>query len=540
MTLSLFSQKRKDYKEIDSYLEKLDKQIEQKDRFDIKKAERINLLREKLKLQRLSLDEQYTLTSLLFDEYSTYRNDSMYAYARKLINLADEMGNKNKMVNAQIAFANSHLGAGLFKDAYEYANTIDTVGITKDIKIDYLMLLFSIEFESGLYAKYQQYFDETYKNKIRPIQSSLEQLLPANDERLLEVQQKEYFLAGKFDKALDIALQRFEIEGSTKTKHQMSSQLGNAGYAALDKGDTITAVKYMVEASILDIEQGSRQTPALRMLSQAIYPLGYLNESHQYIQLAMDNARLFGSRYRMYEASIMLPTIDKDLYEKTEKQKSELTIAFIVISIFFLALFVSVIIILKQNKKLTKSKLIISEQNESLQQINISIKEINQQLIEANNIKDTYLGKTLADNSAYISKIEDLVKTISRKLKVRQYDDISNFIHKNLYGKERENMLIAFDRMFLKLYPDFIVRFNSLLREEDRINPENDHTLTPELRIFALIRLGITKNDVIADILHYSVSTVKNHKTKIRNTSIVPNEEFDKRLMDIESPLITQ
>lgn len=537
LSFQLFPRNNIKSNQIDEYLEKLDRQIEQKNEFDIKKLERINLLHERLKPQRLTLDEKYALTALLFDEYSTYKNDSMYVYARKLIGLAGEMNNKDKMVIARIAFTNSHLWAGLFKDAYEYASSIDTTGTSKETRIEYLMMLFSIEFECGLYAKYERYFDEIYKNKIASLITSLEELLPQGDDRLLEIKQKELFLAGRLDEAYNIALERFNYKD--ETRQQTASKLGNAGYTALDKGDTITAIKYMVDASILEIELGSRQTPALRMLAQAIYPQGYLNKSYKYIQLAMNNARFFGSRYRIYEASIMLPTIDRDLYETTKKQKNELTFAVILITLFFLALLISIFTILKQNKKLVRSKILIDRQNQSLLQINDKMKRVNDELIEANNIKETYLGQTLADNSSYITKIDELTKTISRKLKSRQYDDITLFISKNLYGKERERMLQSFDKMFLKLYPDFIVRFNTLLNEKDYIRPEDENTLTPELRIFALIRLGITKNETIAEILDYSVSTVKNYKTKIRNISVVPNEEFDKKLMDIESSIGT-
>ena len=98
-------------------------------------------------------------------------------------------------------------------------------------------------------------------------------------------------------------------------------------------------------------------------------------------------------------------------------------------------------------------------------------------------------------------------------------------------------MLAGFDAMFLHLFPHFIEKFNSLLKPDCQIMVEDKNALTPELRIFALVRLGITKSDVIGEILNYSSSTVRNYKTKIRNAAIVPNEEFDKRLLEIESEI---
>lgn len=249
----------------------------------------------------------------------------------------------------------------------------------------------------------------------------------------------------------------------------------------------------------------------------------------------MDNAVFFDSRYRMYESSITLPLIDKDLYELTKKQKDTLAIGIYTIILFIIALLISFLFIWKQNKKLKISASLIRKQNISLLSMNTRMTEINKELQDANNIKATYLGRILSDNSSSISTIEELVKTVKIKIKAKQYDDIIQFIYKHDYLKKRKDMLARFDEMFLKLFPNFIEKFNSLLKEEDRVVVQEKNVLTPELRIFALVRLGVTKSDTIAEILNFSASTVRNYKSKIRNISIVPNEEFDKRLLEIES-----
>ena len=237
----------------------------------------------------------------------------------------------------------------------------------------------------------------------------------------------------------------------------------------------------------------------------------------------------------MFESTPALLDIDKTLYNLTKEQKDKLSVAIWAIIVTVIGLIISLMIIRRQNKKLSISKSLIEEQNHSLLINNDQIKEINKELSEANRIKNAYLGRTLAANSSTILRIEDLVQVVQRKIKARQYDDIPNFIKRNDYSKERSMMLADFDKMFLELFPDFIMRFNSLLKEKDRIIVKNENGLTPELRIFALVRLGITKSDAIAEILNYSASTVRNYKTKIRNISIVSNEEFDSKLMEIES-----
>jgi len=514
-------------------LKKLDGFIANKQEYDEKKDNRMQILRDKLKDSSLSLDEQYGFTYLLFEEYSTYKYDSMYTYAMQLMDLSRKMEDRDKLIKSQVYLAYSHLWAGLFKDAYEYSMSIDTVGTSVEIQADYLLFLLNLEYECGLYAKGQRFFFESYENKMRNVVSKLEKLLPPDDDMLIEAKQKECFHSDKFRQAYEYLLAR--LENSYGISRQMAVKTGDAGFLNLEMGDTITAINYMVDAAIIDIQIGSRQAPALRKLSETVYALGDLQHAYEYMQLSMNNAKFFDSRYRMYESSITLPDIDKDLYELTKRQKDELFVAIIAIIVIFIALSVSILFILKQNKRLKTSKILIEEQNQSLTAINQNIKEINKELFDANNIKDTYLGQILSNNSTYITKIENLVQLIERKIKVKQYDDILNFISRNNYIRERKDMLNSFDKMFLKLFPNFIEKFNSLLKDEDKIVVHEDNKLTPELRIFALIRLGITKSDTIAEILNYSSSTVRNYKTKIRNISIVPNEDFDKRLMEIET-----
>lgn len=522
-----------DKTQIRNSLDSLDKYIQIKDTYTKQKEERIATLKERLKETSLSLDEQYRYTYLLFDEYSTYQSKLMHASAQQLIALSVQMGDKNKLVDSEIQLAYSYLWCGAFKEAYEYANTIDTAGISNNAKVNYLMFRLNLEYESALYVKPLHFFLSKYEKSMDGIISQLEQLLPTSDDHLLEARQKACSHNNKFEQAYEYLKQRLKY--SSGISREMSAKLGDVGFYHLEMGDTITAIKYMVESAIMDIQIGSKQTPALRKIAEAIYPDEEVERAYKYIQLSMDNAVFFDSRYRMYESSITLPLIDKDLYELTKKQKDTLAIGIYTIILFIIALLISFLFIWKQNKKLKISASLIRKQNISLLSMNTRMTEINKELQDANNIKATYLGRILSDNSSSISTIEELVKTVKIKIKAKQYDDIIQFIYKHDYLKKRKDMLARFDEMFLKLFPNFIEKFNSLLKEEDRVVVQEKNILTPELRIFALVRLGVTKSDTIAEILNFSASTVRNYKSKIRNISIVPNEEFDKRLLEIES-----
>ncbi|MNE71853.1 hypothetical protein D3C80_1677560 [compost metagenome] len=155
--------------------------------------------------------------------------------------------------------------------------------------------------------------------------------------------------------------------------------------------------------------------------------------------------------------------------------------------------------------------------------------------MEAEKIKEEYIGYSFHINSKYIDKIERFKKNIDQNLTTRKFDEIKLHLNRIDPKKEREELYHGFDKVFLRLFPHFITNFNSLFKEEDQIKLSGIELLNTELRIFALIRLGITDNEKIAQILDFSVNTIYSYKTRIKNRSLVPNEDFEDRIMAIKA-----
>ena len=524
-----------DKKDYEAYLDSLDYYLQQSDKYVDRKEGRIAVLEEYLKNKDLTSEQRYRYLLLLFDEYACYQSRLMYETAQQLMQLSRQLKDKDKLVNSEISLAYSYLWSGAFKEAYEYAADIDTTQTAAATRVRYLMFQMNLDFESSLYVKPLRFFMPKYQNSLRLVVEELGKLLPPDDDRLLEARQKECANNGQYDKANEYLQQR--LRHSAGISRQTAAKLSDVGFMNLEMGDTLTAVKYMVKGAIMDILIGSKQTPALRKIAETIYPDGEVERAYAYIQQAMENAVFFGSGYRMYESSITLPLIDRKLYELTKMQKEALGVIVCIIIVCTVALVFLYVYVRKQNKKLHRSTQLIREQNHSLRLMGEQMREINKELRDANSIKTVYLGRILSDNSSAITDIEELAKMVKLKVKAKQADDLIPFIYKKDYAKKRKEMLASFDAMFLHLFPHFIEKFNSLLKEDCRIAVEDKNALTPELRIFALVRLGITKSDVIGEILNYSSSTVRNYKTKIRNAAVVPNEEFDKRLLEIESEI---
>jgi DNA-binding NarL/FixJ family response regulator len=138
-------------------------------------------------------------------------------------------------------------------------------------------------------------------------------------------------------------------------------------------------------------------------------------------------------------------------------------------------------------------------------------------------------------NSDFFAKIERFKKSVDQKISDRKFDEIKFLVNNINLKQEKEELLKNFDKVFLKLFPDFVAEFNSLFKKEDQIKLKDNELLTTDLRIFALMRMGIHDNEKIAQILEYSVNTVYTYKTKIKNKSIVPNDEFEHRIMEIKT-----
>jgi len=164
-----------------------------------------------------------------------------------------------------------------------------------------------------------------------------------------------------------------------------------------------------------------------------------------------------------------------------------------------------------------------------------SLFRTNNKLIEDTHIKEEYIGYFFNVISGYILKLEKLKRNVERKITIKKYDDVLLSVNEINIKKERETLFYTFDHIFLKIFPNFISTFNSLFKKEDQIWPKDNEVLNTDLRIFALMRLGISDVETIANILEYSVNTIYVYKMRIKAKALVPSDEFDHRIMDIKA-----
>ncbi len=527
-------------------LKELDNCIQRRSSFEIIKNQRINKLENRFYTENNSTAVQYQLSADLFNEYCSYKYDSAYSFAGRMLKYALELKDPNRIAQSKMNLAFSCLSAGLYKEASEISGSIDTTQLNQSCRADLYSFLSTLNIDMANFSTSEPYYSKYLSNSLRYCRNSIV-LLKNNSPDAIIAKIREYQLENDYTKATTV-VEKY-LSNNHPGLHDYAILTSTLGFFYQVRKDTTKAIEYFSLAAIADLKMATKETSAIRQLAELLYNQGDIQHAYAYATLALDDANFYNARQRKIEVGRILPIIEAGRFEIIKQQKDKLMIYAALISILFILFMVSTFIILKQKKGLNAARLLILKQNselvESNEQLtevqkniskqNIDLIRINERLKEVHKIKDEYIGYFFSTNSAYLDKTEEYRKMVVRKIRNRQFEELMQLSAATDLRKEREDMFELFDQIFMKLFPDFVTRYNQLFNEEDQISIKPDGMLTPEIRIFALIRLGITESERIANFLDFSLSTVKNYKTKAKNRSVVSNDLFEHKIMEIES-----
>jgi hypothetical protein len=245
------------------------------------------------------------------------------------------------------------------------------------------------------------------------------------------------------------------------------------------------------------------------------------------MQEADRNAVFYGARNRALQIESMLPLISAKLVDEKQHQKDKLLIGCLTFLIIAVILFFLLVIYRRQLLRIKASEGIIREKNAELE-------SVNDKLWESSKIKEELIGLFFKTCSSYIDMLETLKRETQHYIKLGKYNEVHQLLKNMHIDKEKGNLYKMLDTIFLTMFPNFIASFNALLQEEDQIWPTSGETLNATVRIFALMRLGITEHEAIAKILNYSVSTIYTYKARIKSRALVPANDFERKIMEIE------
>lgn len=516
----------------DSLFKKLKKTIESSPIYDAEKIAEINGLKSSLQsLPKNDLQMQYQIIRSLYEEYKTFNYDSAFLYARKLQQISYQMQHPALIEDSKVKLSFILVSGGLFKNAFDTLHSVSLSGVPDSIKADYYSLMGRYYYDLSDYNNDKYFTPAYYKLGNLYIDSSLLYYQPSSFEYDYYKGLKDLKTGGRNKTVLEFLniLKRPNL-----SFHQRALVESTLSGIYREMNETDKETETFLLAAIDDIKSSTKETTATLYLSQIYFARGNLKAAFLCVEKAIQDAVYYGARQRQVQVSRILPIIEVAQVNAVEAQKKLLILYSSIATLLLLGLIVLFIIINKQNKKLKIAQQVITEANQKEQEINqklsianSKLSEVNSKLSEANKIKEEYIIHFFNVNTDFFSRIEKFKTVTEKKLYNRKYDDIKYLLNNINLKAEKAEMLKNFDKVFLNLFPDFINDFNSLFNEAERIYPDKDELLNTDLRIFALMKMGITNNEKIAQILGYSVNTIYAYKTKIKKKSIVASAVFD-------------
>jgi hypothetical protein len=511
----------------DSLLHQLTLAIAKAPDYDAAKTARIDQLRATLNTTAtLDATTLFTAYKRLYDEYRIFHYDSAYRYAGQLQEMAQKLNNPHLITEARLQLCFILLSSGLFRETYDSLRVTDIKNEPDSVKATWYTLLGRYYYDLANYDNDGGHHSVNYDQQGNRYMDSALAFYPAGSfeqtyySGLLNFKQNNPEKAAGFFEQL---LNNYHL-----TDHQLALTASTLSGVYAQKGQTTAAADLMITAAIADIRSSTKETYAIFTLADELYKKGDVRHASLCIETAIANAEFYGARQRKVQVSTILSLIEGERINAVETQRRLLIQYAIVVTLLLLALAILIIIIRRQVKKLQKAQQMITEAH-AAQRL------INNKLQEANKIKEEYIGYFFSLDSEFFVKLERLKRTLDQKIADRKFEDIRFIVNNIQLKKEKEELLRSFDTVFLRIFPYFVARFNALFKEEDQVRLKENELLNIDLRIFALIRMGITDNEKIAQILEYSVNTIYAYKTRIKNRSIVPNDEFEPRILEINS-----
>lgn len=513
----------------DSLIEALDRVIANKPRYEAEKNLSINHHLFRL-ASAADAREELEECGALFDCYRKYKLDSALHFARRKLELARQFGSPDTIAWAMMNVADGLKGVGRFDDALATLRSIPCDGLAGNSAY-YYHLLHSVTL--SLAEEATSSADKRGYNKLlRQLRDTISLVNPPESLGWIVNHAETLKADGHFDDAASL-LEGADLSEVTQEAGTLATYwVSLAGvYELLHNGQA--AKGCYIQAAIIDLTHCVKSYTSLQDLAFLLYAEGDIDHAYRYITRAMEDIIESNARSRLAQVSGYVPIITSAYTIRQREAHTTNLIFFVVLVFLALVLAAEALALYKRNSALKSAGASLDAKNEELTALNGRLSALNAQLhstngrlAEANKIKEEYIAQLFVVCSEYIDEFGRYRTQISRRLKAKQFDDVEKMLDKSRMSASLKEFFHKFDTIFLDLFPTFVEEFNALLQPEAQITPKEGELLTPELRIFALVRLGINDSTRIASLLHYSAQTVYNYRMKVRNRSTVPKGRF--------------
>ena len=524
--------------DLDSVYRALDSAIKNKLIYDARREAKIATLKNLLQKAGRDYGRTFYLNDQLSETYKAYRYDSAAIYLNRNLDLAQKHNDIYRLDQTKLKLAYTFASAGMYLEAVNLIGMINRSKLSPDLVIDYYSACNHTYGEQGHYTQDRR-TNQYYSRLAQNYKDSLMSVLPHGSQLYLSFRETDAWNIKKFDEALRLNSMQMKGVKPNTPEYSIVCYFRSVDYKG--KGDVKMEKYWLGLSAICDVKQAVKDQASLWTLADMLAQEGDIERSYRYIRFSWDGTRFYNAPLRNLQSSGVLSMIDHNYQLMTEKQNTRLRDYLLLISGLTFLLIIAIGYVYVQMKHLAMARNNLHVANSHLIDLNARLKKTvqslnksNAQLLDSNKIKEVYIGRFLTLCSFYIDKLESFRNTVIKKAKGGQLSDyLSSNKMQSLKEQDLTDLFRNFDHAFLCLVPNFIEEFNKLLKPEARMVPDKDELLNTELRLFALIRLGVEDSSKIAEFLHYSVNTIYNYRAKVKNASIISRDDFEKRVKEI-------
>lgn len=529
-------------------LDDLDKVISHSKEYTKKYEQEVGILKSKY-VHAKSAQDKLAASRELFTKYKSSILDSAYAYAERKLHYAKILHNYEDSVYSELDIADIFNKTGNYVESYKILSGLEHKPMSADMRKYYL----------SLYGNLYEGLRETSITAYQRADNERRRIMFRDSLKNMKDKQSDWdkaeFLCSQ-NKYTDALHCLFD---SYKKLSYEDREMGYVAFAISDIyrqiNETDKEKQYLIISAIADLKNNVKEYISLRRLATLLYEEGDVKRAYRYMRKSMEDATFCNARLRILEISDALPIIDK-AYESMQKTEQEYTLyGFFIVSILVVMLCFMMYFTRKQLKKIAQARRALETSNKSLNDMNLQLNSLNSQLslangklnetnatlqdtnlslFESNKIKNIYIMEFMNKCSAYIDKLEDYHRSLKKLAVAGKIQELYKQLKSNaLVEQEIEEFFEDFDRIFLKIFPKFVISFNGLMKQEELIEPKKPGRLNTELRIYALMRLGIGENEKIAAFLRCSRQTVYSYRSRIRLRSLFP-DDFEERVVKID------
>ena len=527
--------------DIESRYKQIDKAIAEFPRYVAQREAKITAARNAF--EQSSGQQKYEESYRLYELYRPFVSDSAIYFLRQCIDIAEQQSDHNGSVRCRSQLAIRCSNIGLYDEAL---NILDSIRLGSGL--DKLVLGTYYEAYNNVYGELSYYtrlddMRQLYQRKEQYYKQLMFEHLPATSESCFLRREQAAQAEGKLKEAMAINDEWMKTVEPGSHPYALTALYRYIEHKL--QGDSTQILYWLTESVLADIRNAAMDQGSMWELANELMLNGDLEKASSYISFTSDCANRYGSRQRNWQIAPLLTTIAKNYKAQSERNTAQLRMALILISVLALLLLGVLLFLHRRNRQLDAARQALKQSNDELatankqladqtqelSTLNAQLSTLNSQLFESNRVKEEYIGRFMSLCSQYIDKLDDYRKMVNKKMKNKELEELFRISKSTeLKEKELDELFLNFDSVFLHLFPNFVNDFNGLLQPEMRVQPKEENRLTTEIRIFALIRLGIEDSSKIAEFLHYSVNTIYNYRARIKNGAIGNREQFERQI----------